>query len=135
MMATCSNWIAPWDALAALRDALAGPEPVYVQVEDWQVLAVDDEVRLPLSRQAMAERALPDMAALADGMAQIGALTPLIRDMSQEQVQEYAVAMIALTEAGQQHSDPPLRTELRAAGDGVRDMLREKGVTLSPWYS
>jgi hypothetical protein len=61
------EWIGPWDALAALRDALAGPEPVYLEVEDWQVLAVDEEVRLPLSRKAMAERARFVKAALGRG--------------------------------------------------------------------
>jgi hypothetical protein len=30
---------------------------VYLEVEDWQVLAIDDELRLPLTREAMAERA------------------------------------------------------------------------------
>ncbi len=39
------------------RRALDGSEPVYLEVEDWQVLAIDDELRLPLAREAMAERA------------------------------------------------------------------------------
>ena len=37
-----------------------------IDVEDWQVLAVDDELRLPLSRLAMAQRTAFVRAALAD---------------------------------------------------------------------
>ena len=38
----------------------------YLEVEDWQVLAVDDELRLPLTRLAMAQRTAFIRAALAD---------------------------------------------------------------------
>ena len=37
-----------------------------IVVEDWQVLAVDDELRLPLTRLAMAQRTAFIRAALAD---------------------------------------------------------------------
>jgi hypothetical protein len=37
----------------------------WMQVEDWQVLAVDDELRLPLSRLAMDERAAFRRSALS----------------------------------------------------------------------
>jgi len=46
-----------WGALAPLRELLDGAEPVYVDIEDWQVLAVDDELTLLLSREAKADRA------------------------------------------------------------------------------
>ena len=36
-----------------------------MQVEDWQVLAVDDQLQLPLSRLAMDERAAFLRSALA----------------------------------------------------------------------
>ena len=40
------------------RQAIAlAPVGEWLEVEDWQVLAIDDELRLPLSRLAMAERA------------------------------------------------------------------------------
>jgi len=45
-----------WRMLAPLRDLLDGPEPVYVEVDSWQLIAVDDELRVDLSRDAMAER-------------------------------------------------------------------------------
>lgn len=51
------EFIGDWRELADLQPALDGPEPVYLEVEDWQVLAVDDDLRLPLPREAMAERA------------------------------------------------------------------------------
>ncbi len=51
------EFIGDWRDLADLQPALDGPEPVYLEVEDWQVLAIDDELRLPLPREAMAERA------------------------------------------------------------------------------
>ena len=54
-----------WRMLAPLRDALDGDEAVYVEVEEWQVLAVDDELRLPLNREAMRERAAFLSSALA----------------------------------------------------------------------
>ena len=46
-----------WSVLEPLRELLDGDEPVYLEVEDWQVLAVDEELILLLSREAMAERA------------------------------------------------------------------------------
>lgn len=51
------EFLGDWRALANLYEALTGPEPAYVELEDRQVLAVDDEIRLPLSREIMAERA------------------------------------------------------------------------------
>lgn len=60
------EFIGDWRALAALPDP-AGPRPVYVEIEDWQVLAVDGDLRLPLSREAMAERARFLQSALDQG--------------------------------------------------------------------
>ena len=49
------------------RQALAlAPVGEYIEVADFQVLAVDDELRLPLSRLAMAERDAFLRAAFAD---------------------------------------------------------------------
>jgi hypothetical protein len=49
--------IGDWRALAPLQHLLGSGETVYVELESWQILAVDGEVRLPLSRDALAERA------------------------------------------------------------------------------
>jgi hypothetical protein len=46
-----------WSVLEPLRELLGGDEPAYLEVEDWQVLAIDEELTLLLSREAMAERA------------------------------------------------------------------------------
>jgi hypothetical protein len=52
------------------RRALALATPgEYLEVEDWQVLAVDDELRLPLSRLAMAERMAFLRSAIADAQS------------------------------------------------------------------
>lgn len=51
------EFLGDWRDLADMQPALDGPEPVYLEVEDWRVLAVDDELRLPLPAEAMAERA------------------------------------------------------------------------------
>jgi hypothetical protein len=59
------EFLGDWRALAELQPALGEPEPVYVNLEDWQIVAVDDEVRLPLRREAMAERAVFVRSALA----------------------------------------------------------------------
>lgn len=49
------------------RHALAlAPLGEYLEVEDWQVLAVDEELRLPLTRLAMAQRTAFIRAALAE---------------------------------------------------------------------
>jgi hypothetical protein len=58
------EFIRDWRSLAELEPALEGPDPVYVEVDDWQVLAIDDELRLPLTREIMAERARPIRSAL-----------------------------------------------------------------------
>jgi hypothetical protein len=50
------EFIGDWRELADLPDP-TGPEPVHVELENWQVLAVDGELRLPLNREALAERA------------------------------------------------------------------------------
>ncbi len=59
------EFLGDWRAMRDLRDALAGPEPVYAHVESWQVLAVDGELRLDLAPDAMLERAAFLRAALA----------------------------------------------------------------------
>lgn len=48
------------------RKLALAPIGQYIEVEDWQVLAVDDVLRLPLSRLAMAERAAFLRSALAE---------------------------------------------------------------------
>lgn len=51
------EFVGDWRALAELEPELDGKDPVYLELDNWQVLAVDDELRLPLSREAMVERA------------------------------------------------------------------------------
>jgi hypothetical protein len=51
------EFLGDWRDLAALQPALDRREPVYLDIDDWQVLAVDDELRLPLPAEALAERA------------------------------------------------------------------------------
>jgi hypothetical protein len=58
------EFIGDWRALAEL-DARMANEVVYIDVEGWQVIAVNDEIRLDLGRQAMAERAAFLRSALA----------------------------------------------------------------------
>jgi hypothetical protein len=55
-----------WPTLDALVRGMREYEPHYVKVEDWQMLAVDDELRMSLSRDAMAERSAFIQASLAD---------------------------------------------------------------------
>jgi len=40
-----TEFLGDWRALAALRDTLDGPESCYLEVEDWAVIAIDDQVR------------------------------------------------------------------------------------------
>ena len=51
------EFLGDWPALAELQSALHGPEAVYLEVDDGQVVAVDDELRMPLGHGVMAERA------------------------------------------------------------------------------
>ena len=51
--------------MESLRSALAGPTAVYLDVEDWAIIAVDDEPRIPLTPAGMVERARFVKAALA----------------------------------------------------------------------
>jgi hypothetical protein len=51
------EFLGDWRDLADLQTALAAPEPVYLEISDWQLVAVDDELRIPLTTEAMAERA------------------------------------------------------------------------------
>jgi hypothetical protein len=51
------EFLGDWRALEPLQRAVEAQEPTYVDVETWQVLAVDDELRLPLTHEAMLERA------------------------------------------------------------------------------
>ncbi len=50
------EFLGDWRELASLQAAIGSTRSVYVDLEDWQVLAVDDEFRLPLTREAMVER-------------------------------------------------------------------------------
>jgi len=59
------EFLGDWRALEALRPALARPEPVYLDVDDWAVIGIDDQPRIPLTREGMVERALFVKAALA----------------------------------------------------------------------
>lgn len=59
------EFLSDWRELAALQPSLGEGEPVHVELEDWQIVAVDDEVRVPLTREAMAERAAFVRSALA----------------------------------------------------------------------
>lgn len=59
------EFLGDWRELAPLESALGDGDPIYVELEAWQVLAVDDDFRLPLSRAAMAERAAFIRSALA----------------------------------------------------------------------
>jgi hypothetical protein len=59
------EFLGDWRELAALEPALGDVEPVYVELADWQVVAVDDVVRLPLRYEAWAERAAFVRSALA----------------------------------------------------------------------
>jgi hypothetical protein len=61
------EFIGDWRALAELEARLAN-EVVYIDVEGWQVIAVNEEIRLDLGRQAMAERA----AFLRSALAKLG---------------------------------------------------------------
>jgi hypothetical protein len=58
------EFIGDWRALAELGARMAD-EVVYIDLEGWQVIALNDEVRLDLGREAMAERAAFLRSALA----------------------------------------------------------------------
>ena len=49
------EFVGDWRELAALPDPTKSH--VYVDLQEWQILAIDGAVRLPLSREAMLERA------------------------------------------------------------------------------
>lgn len=51
------EWMGDWRMMAAMTEPLAAGEPVYADLEGWQVIAVDGELRVDLGREAMAERA------------------------------------------------------------------------------
>ena len=51
------EFLAEWRELADLQPAVDGPEPVYLEIEAWQVVAIDDDLQLPLTHEAMGERA------------------------------------------------------------------------------
>lgn len=51
------EFLGDWRELDALQDALVGPEAVYLEVEVWAIIAIDDQVRIPLTVEGMAERA------------------------------------------------------------------------------
>ena len=50
------EFIGDWRTLSEVASRL-DPGPVYVEVESWEVVAVNDEIRIDLGREAMAERA------------------------------------------------------------------------------
>lgn len=52
------------------KDLALAPLGEYIEVQEWQVLAVDDELRLPLSRLAMAQRTAFLRAVLAESSEQ-----------------------------------------------------------------
>jgi hypothetical protein len=52
------EFISDWRSLLGLRAAIESTgQPQAANVEEWQVLAVNGEVKLPVSRAALAERA------------------------------------------------------------------------------
>lgn len=59
------EFLGDWRALETLRPELAGSTAVYVDVEDWAVIGIDDEPRIPFTPAGMAERAQFVKAALA----------------------------------------------------------------------
>ena len=59
------EFLGDWRALAELEPALGAPDPVYLEVEDWAVIAIDDQVRIPLTTEGMLERARFVKSALA----------------------------------------------------------------------
>jgi hypothetical protein len=61
------EFIGDWRTLAELDGALGSPDPVYLEIDDWQVVAIDDDLRLPLPREAMLERARFIRSALDQG--------------------------------------------------------------------
>jgi hypothetical protein len=63
------EFLGDWRDLAELQPALDRQDATYVDVEEWQVLAVDDELRLPLSHEAMVERTRFIRSALRDSQA------------------------------------------------------------------
>lgn len=59
------EFIGDWRSLLGLRAAIESTgQPQAANVEEWQVLAVNGEVKLPVSRAALAERASFIQAAL-----------------------------------------------------------------------
>ncbi|MBA3688383.1 MAG: hypothetical protein H0W81_06115 [Chloroflexi bacterium] len=58
------EFIGDWRSLADLESRLA-TEAVYVEVESWQVIAINEEIQLDLGRTAMTERAAFVCSALA----------------------------------------------------------------------
>jgi hypothetical protein len=61
------EFLGDWSALGELQAELDDREPVYVEVEDWQVVAFDDELRIPMTLEGMAERAAFIRSALHNG--------------------------------------------------------------------
>ena len=51
------EFLGDWSAFAGLQAQLNDGEPVYVEVADWQVVVYDDELRIPMTSEGMAERA------------------------------------------------------------------------------
>jgi hypothetical protein len=51
------EFIGDWRSLQDLRESIESDGPQPAGVDEWQVLAINGELRLPLSSAAMAERA------------------------------------------------------------------------------
>jgi len=67
------EFIGDWRALKNLREAIeSAGEPQPVEIEEWQVVAVNGALQVPLSRAAMAERA----AFLRSALSQLDEETP-----------------------------------------------------------
>lgn len=100
------EFMGDWRALSQL--SLGGSEPVYADVDSWQVIAVDDELRVDLSRDAIGRARR--IRALRPGAKEVGAprMTPAnhpvgrapLPDADRELVaQEYAELLLAAIEA------------------------------------
>lgn len=61
------EFLGDWSALAGLQERLDAGEATYVDIDDWQVIALDDDLRIPMTREGMEERAAFIRSALGAG--------------------------------------------------------------------